>query len=583
MAAKEKLDDPILVALELYNEVLERDAAEKAAFEACRGKVGGISAAFIGKNLELLQRIAAADAPYEVHSRTKCKVCAEEFTSRERLFNHLRSKGHGKFQHCTSLMHAILFDAWETAAELLATGDAANGPKELATADVDTGESPLLVATMKCIVCIKHAKEGSATAAVQTNLARALDVVRTLLALGADPHTRPVQQRYLQVKALEVIGGQNFTRVANLHQQARTAPRRVGEHLAFWSAAGTPRHFFRGSAAEIVAGATAAGLDVSELQSVLGFISPLVGVPPIPRATFQHWCPVCPKGAVLTVPHDAVSRGHQECDECGQFHSCAKCGLPFAKHSKPGGGRISCEEAVCRPLIVGVYRHTYGPNMAYLQRVFTILKHCPPPLVARVKAVLQSGAVHNNVAKAQLNPDTNIRQAAIALLQQHWPDEVLLCTICDESYNDFAPVQPCVQGSARFAKVICNHTFCQGCLSDWVASTVHSGRHKCFCPDTKCNAQLYPDDIKRVAGAALYAEHMALIKTDHRGRLLEAMESGVGLEKDPACRACPSCRVVIFRFSGCDDFICSCSHRFNFTKAAWPTIAALKSELAASG
>ena len=585
MAAKENLKDPILLSLQQYDEARQHEAAEIAAYHAAGGKVQ-IPVHSVRKHEAVLQRLAG---PARGHhhgvevSRTDCHTCGAIFSSREALFRHIRKQGHGTFQRCTSLMSAILFDEWEAVKQLLAHGDGdyMYTAAELAAEEVDTGESPLLVATMKYIL---HIDAGELVRALVT-----LDVIKRLLALGADPHARPVQQRYLHRSALETVGGSTFNRIGR-PETSKVAPRRVGEHLALWANKEPPNMFFRGSAAELACAVTADGRDaeicarLSALTATLG--APLADVPPIPSVTFHHWCPVCPKGAVLSAPHKQGAKQparSRECDECGQFHSCDQCGLLWSKHSTAGGLKISCVEAICKPLIVGYYRHGYGPNLGYLQRALTILEHCPSGLVAGVKAALHAGKLHRNVARAQLNPDNNTRRAAIGLLRLYWPEEVVQCSICDDAYDECPPAQPVQQGNARFAKKICDHTFCAGCLTGWISTVVSAGRHKCFCPETGCTAQLYPDDIKRVAGVAVYAEYMAVLKTDHRGRLLEAMEAGVGLEKDPKCRACPACRVVIYRYEGCDDFVCHCGHRFHFSRATWPSVAALKGELAASG
>ena len=63
--------------------------------------------------------------------------------------------------------------------------------------------------------------------------------------------------------------------------------------------------------------------------------------------------------------------------------------------------------------------------------------------------------------------------------------------------------------------------------------------------------------------------------------LLQSLKDGLHFEEEKASRPCPACRVVIYRFAGCDDFLCSCGHKFNFVKAVWPTVPELEREIAA--
>ena len=71
----------------------------------------------------------------------------------------------------------------EQASRLLASGDGPLTATELAVTDLDTGESPLLVAVMQ--LSLAH---------VDRPHPLELAVVKKLLALGADPHTRRVNQ-----------------------------------------------------------------------------------------------------------------------------------------------------------------------------------------------------------------------------------------------------------------------------------------------------------------------------------------------------------------------------------------------------
>eukprot|EP00040_Diaphanoeca_grandis_P033669 m.206649 g.206649 ORF g.206649 m.206649 type:complete len:94 (+) comp32959_c0_seq4:1658-1939(+) len=71
-----------------------------------------------------------------------------------------------------------------------------------------------------------------------------------------------------------------------------------------------------------------------------------------------------------------------------------------------------------------------------------------------------------------------------------------------------------------------------------------------------------------------------LLRAKYSSRLLGVLKSDLGFELEPQTRPCPKCRVVIYRSSGCDDLVCNCGYRFNFTKAKWPTIIELEMEIA---
>ena len=130
-------------------------------------------------------------------------------------------------------------------------------------------------------------------------------------------------------------------------------------------------------------------------------------------------------------------------------------------------------------------------------------------------------------------------------------------------------------------KQVCDHYFCSGCIRSWVNTVL--GQRSAFirCPDQECQVTLYADDVERIAGGKAKEGFVALKAADYRGRLLQSLQEGLNFEQETASRPCPACRVVIYRFAGCDDFLCSCGHKFNFVKATWPTVDELKEEIAA--
>ena len=185
-------------------------------------------------------------------------------------------------------------------------------------------------------------------------------------------------------------------------------------------------------------------------------------------------------------------------------------------------------------------------------------------------------------AQLQLHQTDATRKVALKILQDFHEEKVQVCEICDECYDDFAPTTPCIQvRHDRFTKQMCDHSFCGDCIASWV-NTVLS-EHSAFirCPHPNCSVTLYADDVLRIAGDKAQATFVKLKTADYRGRLLQSLKEGLHFEEEKASRPCPACRVVIYRFAGCDDFLCSCGHKFNFVKAKWPTVDALESEIAA--
>lgn len=238
--------------------------------------------------------------------------------------------------------------------------------------------------------------------------------------------------------------------------------------------------------------------------------------------------------------------------------------------------------------------------------------------VAECKDVLFK-SLKNWTPGAMLSTFSPAQRAAHKLLVQYFPDFVE-CSICSDPYQlpfpalqgaprapasssvapppgsaraadgggdgsdgSMIPMFPCVphSGMERFTKQTCGHVTCKSCLEQWVLSELAAHKTVIRCMHPGCSVVMYASDILRAAGKAAAKTFQELITTDHRERLLEMMEGGLNdFQNESQTRPCPSCRVVIHRSSGCDDFICRCGFRFHFTNAKWPNLDELKAEIA---
>jgi hypothetical protein len=554
--------DAVLIALHKLHAFRIADAiAVKDAAANAKAVFTGESLATMLDLLGKATTVNPATANAEPDAGTACLRCGLKFTSRTQLFLHIRRTGHGTITKCThlSLARAILKSDFRAAHTIL-TGV---GAKAAAHAELDSGESMLLLATIRYVLV---ADEDDVV------LDEWMQVIKQLIAHGCDPQQRPVQQQYLHKEALDQQPCCISRKVRGGHHGAA---RFVGEHLAFWSSGDKGRAFFRGSPAELV--------DVKYPALAVLFGAPATDRPPVLPELFEQWCDSCPTGAVCNADDGLEGSNIASCDVCMMVDICRSCHLPWSQHTH-NHRQILCEEAIMGPFLPSRRNNGYTLDRNFqtveaIVRVGRIVSNAPPSMVATLKVILADDNVPARIAKSQALADNSVRRAAIAILKEHWPSMVKSCIICDESFHEHPPTVPCANGRLRVAKQICAHTFCRGCLQRWIVSTIQDGRHKVQCPGDGCSATLYADDIERVAPGQPYADYLILIKTDYRVRLLDVLKQKLGLEKEAQTRPCPSCRCILHRISGCDDFICSCGHRFHFTRATWPSIVELEAEM----
>ena len=113
------------------------------------------------------------------------------------------------------------------------------------------------------------------------------------------------------------------------------------------------------------------------------------------------------------------------------------------------------------------------------------------------------------------------------------------------------------------------HDVCRGCARRYLQTSIDDGRMILKCPGAGCGATLTNRDVDVLAGAKLVAKLRTRVVEVQQRRLAE-LEAATGDDGDfvawasKDCRACPNCRVIIFRYAGCDHMSCRCGASFNW-------------------
>eukprot|EP00730_Choanoeca_flexa_P002428 TRINITY_DN11048_c0_g1_i2.p1 TRINITY_DN11048_c0_g1~~TRINITY_DN11048_c0_g1_i2.p1 ORF type:complete len:1022 (+),score=105.83 TRINITY_DN11048_c0_g1_i2:87-3152(+) len=142
----------------------------------------------------------------------------------------------------------------------------------------------------------------------------------------------------------------------------------------------------------------------------------------------------------------------------------------------------------------------------------------------------------------------------------------LQCGICFED-TELIRVQAPNRGGEHYDKLQCNHRYCKDCLSGWVESNIQSRCLTIRCPDTSCSVALLVEDIQQHASEAMLKLYKQRIKELHAVNL-RAIERGDTSTFNwirRHCRQCPRCQAPIERSQGCDQMMCVCGHRFQWT------------------
>ena len=534
-------------------------AAQKAAFEAQLGAMV--------KNLA--KRVVPAAAHKACDQGHECWMCSATHPSRSQLFKHVRSAKHATVRPVasTELIHAI---AHGDARKAIALVEVAAEGSGVTTAAIETGETPLQMACIAALLA--KAKMGPGDSGLAANTPTTwIELIAALTCAGGDPFSRPA------------VSPACLGRTAGRKRPSASTETTVAA-LAQW---GAEAHF-RGAPAEL-AWVTAD----RDLCGVLFAAASAAQIAGLSSFTFI----ACPNAACKAGLFGGFG---QRAHSVPAAITCAHCAVPFCTvcklsadvHSGGNGSWLSCDEALCMEL---ASKRSIGA--ADIEQLFGI--GTTPSNAATTWAAALNGAattwadavaktthakrIFAKLAVLQIDNSASVatRTAAVKALEKYAPDKVKVCSICDESFAAGPPVVACQQGMLRVSKALCSHGFCQECFQSWIGSNLGACKICIRCPEPECKVQLYSDDVKRIGTAAQHAQFMELITADYRVRLLEAYVSGdfEGVITDPQSRPCPKCRVILHRTSGCDDFICNCGNRFNFTRATWPTVAELEAEI----
>ena len=154
------------------------------------------------------------------------------------------------------------------------------------------------------------------------------------------------------------------------------------------------------------------------------------------------------------------------------------------------------------------------------------------------------------------------------------------CPVCCDHVVAGAFVRP---AQACLAK----HAFCRPCARTWLATQIDDGRLILKCPGGGCSTLLSNRDIDTLASVKLVAKLRSKIVESNERRLVDlASEAASADDRDfaawatRACRACPNCKVLIYRYAGCDHMTCKCGETFNWG-ASNVAVAAASDALAA--
>ena len=85
--------------------------------------------------------------------------------------------------------------------------------------------------------------------------------------------------------------------------------------------------------------------------------------------------------------------------------------------------------------------------------------------------------------------------------------------------------------------------------------------------------------MARCASKSTLDTYLQLTANNYRDRLMITITNEPWMLELPDTVPCPKCRVVLCRHAGCNDFLCTCGHSFQFKSATWPTRKQLQSEM----
>jgi len=120
----------------------------------------------------------------------------------------------------------------------------------------------------------------------------------------------------------------------------------------------------------------------------------------------------------------------------------------------------------------------------------------------------------------------------------------------------------------------CGHRVCVECFKTYLEIELNEGKIKILCPENGCFQQLTDADMVRFFSFEKIVGRLEKAKARH----LDYLKVLGSSEDDPDSqflawakentRTCPQCRVIIYRFEGCDSISCTCGYNFNWAEAS---------------
>mmetsp|Transcript_36870 Transcript_36870/g.59787 ORF Transcript_36870/g.59787 Transcript_36870/m.59787 type:complete len:614 (-) Transcript_36870:567-2408(-) len=115
----------------------------------------------------------------------------------------------------------------------------------------------------------------------------------------------------------------------------------------------------------------------------------------------------------------------------------------------------------------------------------------------------------------------------------------------------------------------CRHFYCQGCLENYTRHALEDGRIVITCPEPTCKTVLDDEDLYKFVPEDVVHNRYEFVEKRHRS-YLESLLNGEGVDKKfmkwakSNTRVCPSCKVLIYRCSGCAHMVCVCGNDFDW-------------------
>mmetsp|Transcript_30809 Transcript_30809/g.52847 ORF Transcript_30809/g.52847 Transcript_30809/m.52847 type:complete len:423 (-) Transcript_30809:363-1631(-) len=180
-------------------------------------------------------------------------------------------------------------------------------------------------------------------------------------------------------------------------------------------------------------------------------------------------------------------------------------------------------------------------------------------------------------AKVQLEEKRRIMVKPCAVARGFLARLTKPCQICLEDVQrcKFVTMHKQAQGQDGEA-----HEFCKACVGSFIDSSIDDGRLHIQCPAYKCSVDLTSAMLTAISSSKTVARletNRKLKFTSHLETLNKKAADGTA-DKNTLeflawarsnVRVCPSCRVIIYRFAGCDHMRCRCGVSFN-----WQTVRA---------